>query len=1679
MTSMSENCMASHVSVALHAETETPLSQPSDAASMPFHQAQSKISNCRHRRNRVFSLRTHITAVCLISMGMIIAVACDSHVGPSIANGSIPQESFPSEGMRRNQKIEDFGRGGRRSRLKERDRLETSMGSHRREEAEERNEMETLEQGMVYAKGKKRGVKLSLQMRNEIGLGPDGNDGAKASRGGKPNSNVERRDKEQNERGDSGKINLSFTNDRGHAPNMAMYARRDSRWGNPYESEPSEADPGWGGSKKPAPSVPSWGSSDTPGWGSSSKSYKSNHSKSSKSDCSKSGKSYGDKSGKCPKITPHPTSLPTSIPTIEVGTFLPTASYPPTTAPFELPSAVPTASTGVPSEIPSSHPSIAPSDHPSLGPSNYPSLLPSAMPSDLPSITPSAIPSNLPSIFPSNHPSIVPSFIPSQSYAPSPTQRTRRPTMTPTASRAPSPVPIEEGTQSPTKEGATKAPSPTPVSQEPTIANTEPPTPEGATKAPSPPGETTEPTVMATGPPTPGGATKAPSPPGETSAPTVPATTMAPFAPTETIMPTESATTAAPTLSPPPTVFGQTKPPTISPTTSPPTTTATGAPTDEATTDTVTPTVSGTNNPTTPPTISGTGTPTAGPTETSTEPPTSAPTVGTVEPTESPTIPPTVTQAPTNVLTTDSRSDLMMEVFGINILNPDQRNVFQDDMARYMEDFYNTDTNFGSILEAAKSAIYDVSATIVIYEQIPAGTARSERLFKSLSVLKDGAEKKKKNPKKFETIGERAEAKSSKSKTRMLQNGDGGGSAGRSETDVTEPCEGIPMTIFFSIIMNYRTSNPTLVGSDVVLAFPFRSIDFRETFIDDYLKTPENNGLFDDVYCTSRMMFPGGSTYPPTTAVTSAEPTSSVTSISPSIKIDSMVPTITNVSLIPTIANASIAPTIKNASMVPTMANTSLVPTFSNESLVPTMSNASLVPTIANESLVPTIANESMLPTQMNASMIPTIANESMAPTIVNASTTTPTISNESMVPTVLNESMAPTIANISMVPTIDKMSMVPTVANQSIVPTAANVSMIPTMANRSMVPTIANGSMVPTIVNVSMVPTVDNGSMVPTIGNGSMVPTMDNGSMVPTVANGSMIPTIASGSLEPTVANGSMVPTLRNASLVPTVGNASLVPTMANGSMFPTIDNASLVPTIANGSMVPTIRNASFAPTMANGSMVPTMGNVSFVPTVANRSMIPTIANASMVPTTPSIATIVPTVANGTTVPTAINASIIPTIVNGSLVPTIANGSLAPTTNDTAVPTTGNVSIVPNSLITSFVRKSSHPPMQFLVILATRSNVNMGLYGLNQLEGPQAVWYNVRTANYIEFFYNDVEGCTSNNEGIRCQVFEVNANVVLTDQIPPAEATKLSPMTKNLKSDYSTGKHTAMDFLPSTKRFKFGQNDRIPSSQGKSRSLQTAEDCSGPFLSAISNMTIDFRSTDVSITIDQILKEPFSTEQYRNIYLNLLTNDGQLPNLTCTTEIEIPNEPQSPTTSPQPSTGNIIGTIVPTVSSSSNETKSITTFPTFSPPPSLPTGMVDDIFIDDLGMRRSGPLYERICGGLSSSVLKGISTEFDVAFVFGVETTTSSYDYIDDLEILVLDFVSASVLECIDDEEQSLQLLRREDTIPSRGVVRVRYPPQGKITSMGKVYYVIMTHTSPFCFYNADHVLTLDHSTL
>ena len=90
----------------------------------------------------------------------------------------------------------------------------------------------------------------------------------------------------------------------------------------------------------------------------------------------------------------------------------------PSTQPSIIPSQIPSTQPSIipstqPSIIPSQRPSTQPSIIPSQRPSTQPSIIPSQRPSTPPSIIPSQIPSTQPSIIPSTPPSIIPSQRPS------------------------------------------------------------------------------------------------------------------------------------------------------------------------------------------------------------------------------------------------------------------------------------------------------------------------------------------------------------------------------------------------------------------------------------------------------------------------------------------------------------------------------------------------------------------------------------------------------------------------------------------------------------------------------------------------------------------------------------------------------------------------------------------------------------------------------------------------------------------------------------------------------------------------------------------------------------------------------------------------------------------------------------------------------------------------------------------------------------------------------------------------------------------------------------------------------------------------------------------------------------------------------------------------------------------
>jgi hypothetical protein len=116
----------------------------------------------------------------------------------------------------------------------------------------------------------------------------------------------------------------------------------------------------------------------------------------------------------------------------------------------------------------------------------------------------------------------------------------------------------------------------------------------------------------------------------------------------------------------------------------------------------------------------------------------------------------------------------------------------------------------------------------------------------------------------------------------------------------------------------------------------------------------------------------------------------------------------------------------------------------------------------------------------------------------------------------------------------------------------------------------------------------------------------------------------------------------------------------------------------------------------------------------------------------------------------------------------------------------------------------------------------------------------------------------------------------------------------------------------------------------------------------------------------------------------------------------------------------------------------------------------IDDIFID-LRMVNQGS-NERRCNGEIRRMTDELE-EFELSFVYGVESSSHDvYEYTDDLENLVLDFVASTVLICAGESDTYTVPVPRSQHLAGEmrdlGVVRIRYPEYGEITTIGEFYH-------------------------
>ena len=282
-----------------------------------------------------------------------------------------------------------------------------------------------------------------------------------------------------------------------------------------------------------------------------------------------------------------------------------------------------------------------------------------------------------------------------------------------------------------------------------------------------------------------------------------------------------------------------------------------------------------------------------------------------------------------------------------------------------------------------------------------------------------------------------------------------------------------------------------------------------------------------------------------------------------------------------------------------------------------------------------------------------------------------------------------------------------------------------------------------------------------------------------------------------------------------------------------------------------------------------------------------------------------------------------------------------------------------------------------------------MDITGLqSELLPSDETLYNERTAQYIEYFYNNY---TLNDGQLRGDVLDVVAMVNVTEQEIGDSSVVARSSWRHSNTAFAFDDETNVDkdrgnpdeeevqqyhteytmdnsaFMSSKKEKKkkkknekFGSRGHHPQSKttqksspqrahstsrgGKSRKLQIADDanCTGPTLSLVFTISLEYRlrgTNSSNLTLSEIINEPFSTAAHRDEYLNDFlkqsSDDGDDPfeDVTCTSEVDVPLDPGegAPSMSPAPSSS-----FVPTASAVPTAIGNATMSPTLSDAPTI-----------------------------------------------------------------------------------------------------------------------------------------------
>jgi len=323
--------------------------------------------------------------------------------------------------------------------------------------------------------------------------------------------------------------------------------------------------------------------------------------------------------------------------------------------------------------------------------------------------------------------------------------------------------------------------------------------------------------------------------------------------------------------------------------------------------------------------------------------------------------------------------------------------------------------------------------------------------------------------------------------------------------------------------------------------------------------------------------------------------------------------------------------------------------------------------------------------------------------------------------------------------------------------------------------------------------------------------------------------------------------------------------------------------------------------------------------------------------------------------------------------------------TTSPAAEMTSSPSLSSTSEDTNTTSDTSSSSVGTLIMPPPLTDIEMDLFGIISLNPIERNVFQTQTSNYINSFYNDV----TNSSDIRANVTVVTSSIDVTDEIvpmfvgtstyPDADCTEIIPLT-----------------------VKFG-------------------------------LKLTLYTTNEDTDYEEVVTYPFSTVEFQKLYVDeyLKANDEMgYQDLKCISSIRIPSsdenaagnstteeeevegEEEEELPQDMPTLPPVGDTNTTDTNATNDESAMESEAPSYAPTSGMPT-YSPSASEESVDLRMNHPdIYERKCDD-NPEVSETDIDEYEVSFEYGVDSTSNTIHFIDELGRMILDFLAISVMRC------------------------------------------------------------------